>query len=220
MKLDEFTFSLVILAFPGIITFLVLKKVAPQQTSSGFQAFLQIFVYSILSYVVYALVEVLLMGIQSANKDGTILTKLLQNRASIGFKEIMGATVAAFVLSIGLCYCLTYNLLNRFARKIAATKRSGDKDLWIYYHNLNNKFKGAGWVFVRDHEKDLIYHGAVIGWSEEGENKELLLADVTVYSDEGDQVVNELYESELIYLNKKPEFISIEVPTIEGDDNE
>ncbi len=114
-------------------------------------------------------------------------------------------------------YGMVLNWLNKFFRLIYASVRSGDKDSWTYHHNLPDSQKNDGWVFVRDHEKAIIYYGAVIGWSENQDgNKELVLTDAKVYGEKENNKVEYLYDSRIIYLNKKPEHISIEVPNIEG----
>lgn len=215
MKLDEFTFSLAILAFPGIITFMILKRVAPQSKESGFEAFLKIFVYSVSAYLLYS-ISLSIYSCFSSNESNEDPTLGFLDRESIGTKEIYGATISAIFLAVLLSYAQTYNWLNKFARLISASTRSGDKDLWTYYHNLSDKDKNQGWVLVRDHAKHVIYYGAIIGWSENSEgNKELIITDAQVFKEEENGRTELLYESKVIYLNQNPEHISIEVPNPE-----
>lgn len=217
MKFDEFTFSLALLAFPGIMVYMILKKVAPQTKEGGFGAFLKIFVYSILSYLLFSLFSWIYFSILCLGGSSDIPKVHFFDREQIGAAEIFGATLSALLLSVVVSYAVTYNWLNKFFRLISASKRSGDKDLWTYYHNLPEDQKNGGWMFVRDHSKDIVYYGAVVGWSEESDgNRELIITDAQVYKEKEDKDAELLYESTVVYLNRKPEDISIEVPTIEN----
>jgi len=223
MKLDEFTFSLALLAFPGIITYLILKRIAPKHPETGLQAFLKIFAYSISAYLVFSLSYWLYQWaghrIFKYNAPPDAFGFLDHNKIENG--DILGATVTAIVLSFVYSSAITYNWLNWFAQKIRVSKMSGDLDTWSYFHNLPDKLKNKGWVYVRDHEKEIIYYGAIVGWSDlHNGNKELVLSSVDVYKEKEGGDVEHIYRSDLIYLNKKPEHLSIEAPTVEKESNE
>lgn len=221
VKFDEFTFSLALLAFPGIIVYQILKRVAPKTDDGVVDVFIKVFVYSILSYLLFSIICWVYFSIPGTAGNAEISLPHLWGREEIGFAEILGATLSAVLLSIVLSYALTYNWINKFYQIIRASNRSGDKDLWTHYHNLPEHLKNGGWMFVRDHQKEIVYYGAIVGWSEESDgNRELIIADAQAYKELDNGETKLIYESNLVYLNRKAEDISIEVPRIESHERD
>ncbi len=211
MPLNEFTFSLIVLAFPGILVYMILRKVAPEREESGVEKFLKIFVYSISAYIIYALFLKALAALPFLG----ISASATFDWKSIETGDIIGATVAALLLTLLLTYALNYMWLNRLLSLLRASKRSGHKDAWTLFHNIPLSQRNSGFMLVRDHSNSLVYYGFIYGWSEKTEgNKELVLQNVAVYSDSGTNPTL-LYETPWIYLNQKPECISIESPNPE-----
>ncbi len=73
---------------------------------------MKIIVFSIFSYSLYAVGELIFAKVSCSVIDVSILNTLLSDRSSVGIKEITGATAAAFLLSILLSYSLKYNWLH------------------------------------------------------------------------------------------------------------
>ena len=62
-------------------------------------------------------------------------------------------------------------------------------------------------VLVRDAAEDRAYHGSVEGVSETADRAELLLRDVTVYTNSTSE---KLYEADRVYLARDPRNVVIE----------
>lgn len=69
----------------------------------------------------------------------------------------------------------------KVTRKLNASSKFGDEDLWAYFLNS----KDVDWVWVRDHARDLVYEGWVQAFSVTSPVREIMLRDVRVYSNEG-----------------------------------
>jgi hypothetical protein len=123
--------------------------------------------------------------------------------------ELTGGVLSAFALCLLLSYLHRYNALNFIAQVIRATNRYGDEDVWHFFHNAPERQKNDGWVFVRDHKLDLVYYGYINVWSESGKQRELVLSDVSVFHNKSG---DELYSSDVVYLSRNAEDLTIEVP--------
>ncbi|MDQ3417230.1 MAG: hypothetical protein M3541_00330 [Acidobacteriota bacterium] len=131
--------------------------------------------------------------------------------------DVAGAGAAAIVLAYVFAYGYRYNVINRVGQRVKASNRAGDEDVWHFFHNA--RFHNAGssdWIIVRDHKVDLQYFGAVSHWSESGEERELILTDVTVFRNT-DGV--KLYDCETMYLCRDRDGITIEINPTEGGEN-
>jgi hypothetical protein len=138
-----------------------------------------------------------------------IINKIFSDQKSVKYYDILGATATSFILAFIISYLYRFNILNRIGQKIGATFRYGDEDVWHYFHRAPEIQKNEGWIFVRDHKCNLVYYGFISVWSESEKNRELILSDVTVYTnDEG----IELYTSDHIYLSRNIDDLTIEVP--------
>lgn len=113
------------------------------------------------------------------------------------------------MLSYLLSYCTHYNIANRLGQKIRATNRYGDEDVWHFFQNAPDDQKNHGWVIVRDLKADLAYVCFISTWSDSGTEREVVLSDVSVYSNTtGDY----LYDAKHIYLSRNRDDLMIEVP--------
>jgi hypothetical protein len=109
-------------------------------------------------------------------------------------------------------YIKTYNLINRFGQKVKATTRFGDEDVWEFI-NRSPDFKN-NWITVRDHKLRLNYSCWIEAFSDSGKERELLLREVKVYSDE---TCAELYSVDTLYLSRKSDEITLEANLIDID---
>lgn len=209
MEINEFTIQIIFLGFPGILCFFVLSRLIGKSTRGTFEKIALVFLYSVSSYLLYYLTRHYIFG-----DSNYAIDTIFNNREMIKGTDILGASGAAIFLAFFLSVSHTYNLLNRFGQLIRVTHRYGDEDVWHFFLNAPDKQKNKGWVLVRDHGKNLIYYGWVDAWSESGEDRELLLLEVSVLdNDSGD----ELYQCQSLYVCAKKENITIEVQ--KEDDN-
>ncbi len=84
-------------------------------------------------------------------------------------------------------------------------KRSGDEDIWYLFHDGQTR----EWVYVRDHRTNLLYYGSILAYSDSERERELILEDVDVYTND---TVERLYAVKTMYVSRSSHDLSIEVP--------
>ena len=99
-----------------------------------------------------------------------------------------------------------------YARRLKISPYYGDTDVWTSF--CANK--EINWVFVRDHKLKLIYFGNLEHYSDPGEDRELILANVQVFSEDGEYS----YDCPVMYISRQPDEITLETPSKEeGEKN-
>ena len=207
--MNEFTMTILVLGLPGIICYFLCHKLIGKPTRSTVESILLVFVYSVLSYTIVSLVDAGFNAAYGLNFHSEIAQVFLSTKASVSAILLLQAVCAGILLAYILSYLAHYNVPNRIGQKINATKRYGDEDVWQYFHNSPDSEKNEGWVMVRDLKADLAYHCYISTWSDTGMDRELVLSDVSVYSNStGDY----LYDARHIYLSRNKDALVIEVP--------
>jgi len=207
--MSEFTFSLIILGLPGIIIYFFSQKLISKIERSTIEIIFLIFLYSILSYALIGLIEGLFSQFKTGNFSSKTVSTVFTIKSSIGISVILKGVIASIIMSYILSYGARFNFINRIGQKIKATLRYGDQDVWHYFNNAPVEQKNDGWVFVRDHKENLAYYCYISVWSDSGMDRELVISDVDVYSNDTSEF---LYKTDHIYLSRRREDISIEVP--------
>ena len=101
-------------------------------------------------------------------------------------------------------------MIFKVARKFNVSKKYGDVDVWSYVMNMEKQ----EWFIVRDLQYDIMYEGWIQVFSDSTENDELFMRDVKVYRNStGDA----LYETPGLYLPRKREGLTIEMPSLNPD---
>ena len=100
-----------------------------------------------------------------------------------------------------------------YSRKIGATNRVTDEDIWELFHNGKSSNE---WLYVRDHTYHLTYFGHIANWSDSEKEREIIMEDVSVYDDES----TFLYETPLLYVCRSKYNITIELPGHDENDNQ
>ncbi len=222
MGLTEFTLAVAIVSIPGIICYFIFGQLTGRRnTNSVFESFLQILVYSLLSYAI-----VIFFDKKDFNAFITgVLSKLSSTKAvspSINiFLAYNTQFMHMFFCSIGigiiLAYILSYGwrfkVINWVGKVIGATKRYGDEDVWQYFHDVPLNEKNNGWLIIRDHKTNLAYHASVTIYSESEKDREMILDKVTVFTNDTSDF---LYECDHIYLCRNKDDITIEVPPVDA----
>jgi hypothetical protein len=201
-KVDELGLKILFLLIPGIIALGVIKSIGPRRPRSDFENGLQIFIYGVVCYAIAGLLEGLYLWkcLPPAGKSfwETILASslglaTLNPEAGLGTGQIAFATGVAVVVGCSVAKLQTHSIPHRLLRKLGLTKRTNEVDIWELTLNSPNI---DSWVTVRHHDNGKVYQGWVRGYSDGGDERELLLADVTVYApSEG---TNELVEVDTI----------------------
>jgi hypothetical protein len=190
MQIDAFIFKLLLLSIPGFITYIIFTKIAVYRRISknqfGFAEVFKIIIYSCISCIVYDLLILRIRNKQNGIHETTISKLISAGKDSVGVydaTEMLLLCAIAVVLGIILSLFETKNILNKIAVKTRITHYIGDLDVWTSFcANENTK-----WIYVRDHKLKLIYFGYLEQYSDPGEERELLLKDVSVFTDDGDR---------------------------------
>lgn len=214
MEIKEFTFRLMLLGVPGIACYFLLKKLIGKIGADMAESVLSIFVLSILCYLSADLFFWLshfvpLLPWYAIDVKFDLVRGLFGDIARMGDVAILVSTLFSVPVAglVGWVYKKKY--WNRVCQGLGITQRYGDEDVF-------NFLLGAGpvparWYVVRDHKEALVYYGAITGWSDEGPDRELILSEVDVYSNQGQGNAAHLYSCDTLYLCRKRDDISIEL---------
>lgn len=213
MEITEFTLQIIILGIPGIACYFTTSKLIGKIGKDTTEVFLTIFLFSVLSYLSYSILLYFADIFFKTSFSQDLIKKIFVNQKNIKDNDIIGATLTSIAISFVFSYLYRFNILIRFGQKIGATFRYGDEDVWHYFHRVPEVQKNDGWVYVRDHKLDLIYYGYISVWSESNECREIIISEVTVFSNSD---ATELYSAEHIYLCRNKDELTIEVPKNEN----
>jgi hypothetical protein len=106
----------------------------------------------------------------------------------------------------------TRKVINKIAMALKITNYYGDTDVWTSF--CANK--STNWIYVRDHKLDLIYYGLLEQYSDPGEERELIITNVMVFSKDGEFC----YNCPRMYVCRQANDITLETPlTGKGEEN-
>jgi hypothetical protein len=178
--LDFFFFQLAIIFLPGLIWERIVAKYALKRPPTAFETGLRTFTFGLTSYVAtFGLfflfgIEVYLPEIQ---KDASFIVEARY------LKQFLAAIAVSVLGAVLWLYILNYRWGGWLLRKIKATKKYGDEDVWDFA--FNSPAAWSEYVYVRDYKNDKIFSGWVVSFSQTGEVRELLLRDTEVFDLEG-----------------------------------
>ena len=125
--------------------------------------------------------------------------------------EIIFATLIAILLSFISALAFTRNWISRLGNFLRVTQGHVNSSVW----NIFLDSQELTWVFIRDHKLDLTYYGWIAGYSDEDEEYyELLIKNVSIFSNIGDNISEPLYERPYIYILRNKDDITIEQPDL------
>ncbi|HKP75456.1 MAG TPA: DUF6338 family protein [Longimicrobiaceae bacterium] len=208
MELSSVTLRVLLLFFPGVLCALVLDTLTVHRERTPVQFLTHAFALGMSSYLslyglrdaAAALAEWLRLR---QPRDVVFFDALLNDGVRIAWGEIALTACVGLILVALLAASLNRKLFARVAYRLGISRKTGDLDVWGLMFNSD----AAGEVFVRDAAEDRAYHGSVECVSETAERAELLLRDVTVYTNATSQ---KLYEARRVYLARDPRSVVIE----------
>lgn len=127
----------------------------------------------------------------------TFLKSLLNTKEEIKVSEVFYASLIGVILAVILVLIINKKSLYKVANFFNISNKHGEDDVWDFLFSSND----VEWITIRDTETSLVYQGAVSSFSQKDDKRELLLAQVMVYKDNGDAGLKELYEKDFIYLS-------------------
>lgn len=200
MEISALTLKLIILLTPGVLATTIYKRLTIRHKEQSDFIFVVISImFGMLSYLIlqisnYSISLVKNICSKSIKEYETIKTfSDLSNGNSIPFSEVIWACIISVILGFLISKLDHTKLINTFARKWNISNKYGDENLYSYFLNSPD----VNWVYVRVIENSLTYLGWVESFSENPENKEIVLNQVTVYNYPDSK---KMYEIERIYL--------------------
>lgn len=209
MELTELTVSLLYLALPGIVAYFIARKLTGLTSDNALHQVLAIFLLSVLAYAFVALLDCLANFAINRSFTTDLVNIVLGQSRSIRLDQLIRAVGGGVLVAYILSYGHRFNVVNLVGQTLRATKRYGDEDVWHYFHNAPEKEKNEGWFFIRDYKTNLAYHCSVPTWSDTDRDREMILSNVTVFTNDTGQY---LYKCALMYLCRNKDDITIEVP--------
>lgn len=207
MELSEFTFRIILIFVPGLISFFIIDKLTIHKEFKVHQIIINSLMLGFFCYFSYYMMLLLIKIALKNDIKFSFLKVLIDKNATINFKEIAFVTILSIPIGFLFAFLLNYKVLFRVAHKLKISKKFGDLDVWSYI--MNSKI--PEWVVIRDIENDLMYEGWIEAFSDSTGVDELFLRDVKVYKN---STAEEYYEIPGLYLPRKRENLSIEFPLL------
>jgi hypothetical protein len=202
MQISALFIRIVILILPGLVGSLFYRTLRGGRQQKDWRDLAEITLFALSSYALYGAA---LEGVATA--EGPVaLEALFDESVPVRWTEVVIASLVSVGLAVAASYVQRFKLINRLGRKIGATHRYGDEDVWEYFHNSPDT---GSWLYVRDHKENLVYYGWLEAYSESGDDRELLLSDVEVYTDETDEPLDTV---PLLYVSRDAYDFTIEIP--------
>ena len=216
--MSELTLRLITLLIPGAIAALIMERLTFHRPWSSFRFVLY---SSLLGVGAYASMEFLLLPVAGIALilEGAwawprlSFWRLLASPSSAACpSEIAAACVFAVPFGLAASFLSYRKLLIRAARRIGASARFGDEEVWHFVLHSPE----VGWVWVRDHRAGLVYQAWVELFSDRPPVREMLLREVKVFEDEtpGDDARVPLYELAAMYVSGIDGDFTVEVPQL------
>lgn len=208
MAVSAFLIRIIFLAVPGMVSYMLFRKLSGRTKREKWEELCQVILFSLIIYGTYSAC-IWFFGLFGLGRgELTFFKAIFDENVSIVWGEIIIACLLGIPVAFIASVIHTYKLINFFGRLIRVTRRFGDEDVWDFFHNLPEEVEHE-WVFVRDHKTGLLYFGWIYLYSDSEKERELLMGDVDVYTnDEGEF----LYKTEMLYLCRGRYELTIEIP--------
>jgi hypothetical protein len=204
MDISDFMIRVVFLALPGIVSYMLFRKLAGKSKCEKWEEFCLVLLFSLLIYGTYGLI----VHFWGNPESLTFFKAISDDKIPIKWSEIIIASLIGVPIAFISSALHTYKKINWFGRLVRVTRRFGDEDVWDYFHNLPD-IPEYEWVFVRDHKTNLLYYGWIKAYSDSHEERELLMGNVSVFDNNSGELI---YEVESMYFCRDRYDITIEIP--------
>jgi hypothetical protein len=197
-QLTQFTFNLIVVFIPGLIIYFIFENyTSHKEDTKGYNVIIVSLLAGFFCYTVYLFILFIISLFAKVPIDHKIINCLFHGGPA-PVKDIFLASILAVVLGVILIRLedkrYIYNLLTWFTGSIKI-----NNNIWQY------AMSKAGWVRIRDIEKDRLYEGWIMGWSEITEKTEVLLVDVKIYKNSTFELLDE--PQSLVLRNETAEFV-------------
>lgn len=217
-----FIIRILFLLLPGAIACAIYWKLKGRNTQKDWEDFFEIVFFSLLSYLTYAVTTYLFslfdyqwIKIGLKTKTFSYFQPFFDEKLPLDFVEVFYTCLIAIPLGVIASYLYTNKTINKIGRKIKATTRFGDEDVWDFFHRSPDV--RGNWITVRDHKTNLYYFCWIQSFSDSGKERELLLRDVDVFDSENGE---HLYNIDALYISRKQDELTLEAKIISNEENE
>jgi hypothetical protein len=202
MEISELTLKLIIILIPGAIATKIYQKISIHEKWTSFQFTVNSIILGGISYLITELI------IEKCYEDHRLI-KFWGNlpAENIPFDLVIKTCIIGFFLSLLVSALDRYKTVNRIAKTLLISNKYGDENLYSYFLNGRDVLE----VYIRDFENNSTYHGLIDSYSEQESFCEIVLYNVAIYDNVGD---NEPYYLDKIYLSRPKDKITIELPII------
>lgn len=190
-KIDETVLKILFFLIPGIIALEIVKGLGPKRPRSDFESAVSIFIYGIASYAIAGFLEGVFesavvptpigsqpVGFWSKAFNSSLGLAILNPQKGLGAEQIAFAAFIGVVLGLVVAYVQTHSIVHKVIYRLRLTLRTNEVDIWQF--TLTSPDIDS-WVTVRHHENGKTYQGWIRAYSDGGDERELLLADVRVF---------------------------------------
>jgi hypothetical protein len=222
MPINAFIFKLLILLIPGFVCFSIFRKIAVYRRDSkkdfGFRETIivinlrllsqklkfweSLIVYSLTICMFYDLIFALINYL-AKTKYPLALSKLV-GLEIYNAKELTLLCLIAIISGYFFSIFETRKTINKIAMLLKITNYYGDTDVWTSFCANKN----TNWIYVRDHKRSLIYYGLLEQYSYPGEERELIITNAKVFSEDGEFC----YDCPKMYVCRQANDITLELP--------
>lgn len=207
--MTEFSLKLIFIFLPGIVSLVISERLTSHPGRKGYDLVVYALVIGCLSHMTY---DALRFAVHTLPQDDWLDAIVTSNFKIQGVVAAISTLIGA-AYGFGLAYAANHSLLHRFARFIGVSKRFSDLDVWNHLMNSPD----LEWVVIRDQAKDLMYQGSVSAFSDEEDQREVLLANAAVFQNSTSE---KLYDVALLYLSFDRKNIVLEIQQLgEQHDN-
>lgn len=208
MELSEFTFKIILLFIPGLISFIIFDALTSHPETKLHRVLIESLLFGFMSYFVYFLYTEL----PFIDTQFSFLDTLTIENATLDFAEILKVSGLSILIALIFSFMSNRKWLYKISRKFRITGgKHGYVDLWSYVMDSDI----PNWVIIRDIGNDLMYEGWVEGFSDSTEIDELFIRDVLVYKNSSGKL---LYSSPALYIPTKRQNLTIEFPRLNFTD--
>lgn len=209
MGITEFTFKIILIFIPGLISFIIVDNLTTHRETKTHHWLIYSFLLGFIAYLCWFICIKVIQYFFGSE----IPFDFLDNLTNQHVKPNMGQIAAVTLISVPLGFFVS-RMINRkwvynLAKRFGASDKFGDLDVFEFILNSDDVPK---WVIIRDKDADRAYEGFITAWSDATERDGIFLRDVKVYQNSnGDW----LYDTPALYLPRKMETLRFEFPCVQ-----
>lgn len=203
MQISEFTFRLILIFIPGIVSFIIIDNLTVHKKTEIHHWLIYSLLLGFMSYIPWAFLLGFINFMYKVEVPIYFLTCLTDITTPISLIEILIATFVAIVLGIIITKMIETRLLFSIASQLGVSKKFPEIDAWDNFVKVYH----PKYITVRNLKEKIIYQGILVSSSDANDRDGIVLEDVTVYDEDGD----ELYRMKVIYIPQKMENLVVEI---------